>query len=157
MHCLKFKHKPQPLSLYFRAKKTATPSVSSPRFATLPEIRWERNFSIFLSWGCGLPRSNENLLVGSFAFCFTTSFFSESVHPQSIFSCLSRNFPSGCAYCLLIKLILGKKIKIYDLQVNAIIFHVACFLIGRVVSEITSLFHLDDLKILKCSRIKLLL
>ena len=75
LHCLKFKHNPQPLSLYFRAKKTATPSVSSPRFATLPEIRWERNFSIFLSWGCGLPRSYENLLVGSFAFCFTTSFF----------------------------------------------------------------------------------
>ena len=49
----------------------------------------------------------------------------------------------------------GKKMKICNLQVNAMIFHFAGLLIGRVVSEITSLFHLDDLKILNCSRIKL--
>ena len=50
-----------------------------------------------------------------------------------------------------------KKLKTYNLQVSAIIFDFACFLIGHVVSEITSLFHVDYLKILNCSRIKLLL
>ena len=142
LQSMNFKHKPKPLSLYLSAKMTASPSFSSPRFGTLPEIRRARNFSIFLSRGCGLPRLYENL-------------FSQIVHSRSIFSCLSRDFPWGCAFCLLIKLILRKKLK-YNLQVNPIMFHFACFLIGRLVSEIASLFHLAEVKILIRSQIKLL-
>ena len=44
----------------------------------------------------------------SFCFVFHTFFSCEIVHSQSKFSCLSKHFPRGCAFCLFIKHIFRK-------------------------------------------------
>ncbi len=100
---VKFKHQPQPLSLYLRAKKSDhllfSPLVLQPPL----EIRWGRNFSNSWSWGFGLMRPYENLFVGPFPFCLKPP-FCVKLHHQSRLSYLNKHFPRGCAFCLIIKL-----------------------------------------------------
>ena len=100
----KFKRKPQPLLFYLRALKRFH-LLFSPLVLQSPlEIKWGRNFSNFWSRGFGLLGPYEKLFVGPFPFCFTNFFLFPRGHPQLILSGLRKHFPSGCAFCLLIKL-----------------------------------------------------